>query len=524
MVLKTGLFVFFGTVALYAQSQIDISGTVLDNNTHRPIEGASVTLVGPEISGTTDTDGFFHITSTSAKGVFNDKRVSGTLLQKNHAFFFHNEAEGNVKISIYSLSGRLSSVLFSGLLKTGWWRFPHPSLPRGMYICRITTDKGVSAARFFSSQNQIITRRVEKRAPQQNAVYAAKAHAAKSVFDSLRITKEGYSEVVVSVYSMVYRGLEIFMTDTVSRSMATIIPDPSWTCFMPDGIPPPEQGERVFHITLSYTAIHDVGVTQFGYRRLFDIRSGDITGDRIDGSFLTGGLDLELTLTNGTVELEQICIFLADDTPVLMRNAGVASAGQPVRVVLDFEAPNASSLVWLNTGTFAGTRIVDTAAKTIEIDVYDISQVALTESQIQITDPVDVPDQTWECFSMSGTRGEMVFTENVTLGPSISIGASKRGNRNIIPITGGTTSGRVTGEILPGGADYQLSGLDARYTLASDDGELIIVRNCGPMGALVPVFEARADGPYAFLNEKKYLSSAPGIAGNGVSITFYESR
>src|SRR5690606_12859275 len=108
-------------------------------------------------------------------------------------------------------------------------------------------------------------------------------------------------------------------------------------------------------------------------------------------------------------------------------------------------------------------------------------------------------------------------------GASINIGASKRGNRNIIPITGGTTSGRVTGKILNGGADYQLGGLDARYTLAPDDGEFIIVRNCGS-GGLVPVFEARVDGPYAFLNENKYLSSGPAVSGSSVSITFYEKK
>ncbi|MBN1575483.1 MAG: DUF3237 domain-containing protein [Chitinispirillaceae bacterium] len=151
------------------------------------------------------------------------------------------------------------------------------------------------------------------------------------------------------------------------------------------------------------------------------------------------------------------------------------------------------------------------------------SDSTVTEPRIQIKDPADVPNQTWECLKWSGSQGATVFTENVTLGSSISIGASKRGSRNIIPITGGTTSGKVKGKILAGGADYQLSGLDARYTLAPDDGEFIIVRNCGS-GALVPVFEARTDGPYAFLNENKYLSSSPGMGSGGVTITFYERK
>ncbi|HEU5075309.1 MAG TPA: DUF3237 family protein [Polyangiaceae bacterium] len=94
--------------------------------------------------------------------------------------------------------------------------------------------------------------------------------------------------------------------------------------------------------------------------------------------------------------------------------------------------------------------------------------------------------------------------------------------------TGGTVIGRVTGSVVNAGADYQIvSGgatLDARYVLASNDGEFVIVRNCGPGGALVPLFETRAAGPYAFLNENTYLSSDPGVGYGGVSITFYELR
>lgn len=37
-----------------------------------------------------------------------------------------------------------------------------------------------------------------------------------------------------------------------------------------------------------------------------------------------------------------------------------------------------------------------------------------------------------------------------------------------------------------------------RYTLRTKDGELILVRNCGPLGALVPVFETRTNGLYAW--------------------------
>ncbi|WP_233561048.1 DUF3237 domain-containing protein [Sorangium cellulosum] len=316
---------------------------------------------------------------------------------------------------------------------------------------------------------------------------------------------------------------------------ATIVPDPSWTCGMPGGIPLPTLGEPVFRATLELGETHDVGNTQFGHRRLRDVKGGTLTGDKIQATFLTGGLDLELTLSNGSVELEEINILRASDgSLILLRSCGVAAAGDGVvRVVPDFEVAQSSSLAWLNTGKFAGTRVVDAAAGTIQLDIYDIADVAAGEPKIQLKDPEGVPNQSWECSTATGARGSSVFTETVTLGGSISVGASKRGTRNIIPITGGTVTGGMllsglSGSVLPGGADYQLIGastvLDARYALASKDGEVIVVRNCGPFGALIPVFETRADGPYAILNTKQYVSSDPGGAAGGVSLTFYERR
>ena len=120
----------------------------------------------------------------------------------------------------------------------------------------------------------------------------------------------------------------------------------------------------------------------------------------------------------------------------------------------------------------------------------------------------------------------MLITETVTLSPSQSVGPSKRGNRNIIPITGGELSGRIPGKVLFGGADYQnLSGppaIDARYLWQASNGDIIIVRNTGS-GALVPTFEVRTDSPYAFLNTGQFLSSPPGMKPGGVGITMYES-
>lgn len=310
-----------------------------------------------------------------------------------------------------------------------------------------------------------------------------------------------------------------------SSEEATLIPDPSWTCGMPDGIPPPTAGTLAFSVSLTVSATHDVGNTQFGKRRQLDVSGGTITGDKLKGTVLTGGLDYELTLSTGAMELEQVLIYkTSDNTSIFVRNCGVAAPGDSaIRIVPDIEAPTSGAYAWLNTTKLVGTRVVE--GNKITLEVYDVSKATAGEPKVQLKDPAGVPNVSWDCVGGSGTKGSEVFTENVALGASFSINNAKRGSRNVIPITGGTTTGKVVGKILNGGADYQLNGsLDARYTLAPSDGHFIIVRNCGPMSGLVPAFEAASDGPYAFLNTGKFLSSSPGAGSGGVSITFYERK
>ncbi len=74
----------------------------------------------------------------------------------------------------------------------------------------------------------------------------------------------------------------------------------------------------------------------------------------------------------------------------------------------------------------------------------------------------------------------------ITLAPAQELGETPRGRRRIIPITGGAFAGeRLSGRVLPGGADWQVirndgvAELEARYTLETSDGALIYVRNDG---------------------------------------------
>lgn len=305
-------------------------------------------------------------------------------------------------------------------------------------------------------------------------------------------------------------------TDAASSGDATFVPDPGWACGMADGIVAPTQGQLAFTIALEISAIHDVGNTPYGHRRLLDVKSGTITGDRLKGTVNAGGLEYELTLSNGVVEFQGINILKTSDNAfIYVRSCGVSPDGTTTaRVVPDFEAATAGSYAWLNSGKFVATRTLDTAGGTLKLDVYDVSKVTAGSSRVQITKPAGLPKQPWDCNTTTGGKGASVFTEDVTLGSTITINNAKRGSRNIILITGGNTTGKVAGTILSGGADYQLSGsLDAWYTVSPSKDDFIMVRNCGPMGKLVPWFEARTDGPYNYLNANTFISSDPGGGG-----------
>jgi hypothetical protein len=315
------------------------------------------------------------------------------------------------------------------------------------------------------------------------------------------------------------------------QATSTMIPHASWDCGMPQGIAAPEAGTLIFEVEIALDRVADIGQTQFGARRAAVGRAGTVEGPKLSATVMEGALDYELTLANGTIEIEQILVLRATDgSYILVRNAGTGASAQDVRVVMDFEAPSASEHAWLNAGAYVARRELDAAGKQLTLRVYDVSNVAVSAANaIRIAKPDGVPAQPWD-YRKKGPdeqQGELLIRENVTLAPSQSVGASKRGNRNIIPIPGGEVSGRITGKVLMGGADYQSLAppavIDARYLWETDDGEVIIVRNGGSFGSLVPTFEARVDGPYAYLNSGRYLSSNPGMGQGGVGLTFYES-
>src|SRR5665213_2233697 len=120
-------------------------------------------------------------------------------------------------------------------------------------------------------------------------------------------------------------------------------------------------------------------------------------------------------------------------------------------------------------------------------------------------------------------RIEFAFEARVTLAPATVVGQTAYGHRQYIPITGGKIAGpKFTGEVLPGGWDYQLgladgcSALSADYFIRARDGTTIHVLNegmsCPAQGPgetrsfFRPRFEA-PKGPYAWLTRATFVAS-----------------
>lgn len=81
---------------------------------------------------------------------------------------------------------------------------------------------------------------------------------------------------------------------------------------------------------------------------------------------------------------------------------------------------------------------------------------------------------------------ESLATFEVRLDPVLDLGDSHWGRRRVINIIGGSFQGpRLTGAVLPGGADWQvlhpdgMASIDTRYTLRTHDGAHLYLSTSG---------------------------------------------
>ncbi len=107
---------------------------------------------------------------------------------------------------------------------------------------------------------------------------------------------------------------------------------------------------------------------------------------------------------------------------------------------------------------------------------------------------------------------------NLLIAPPVEIG-----NRRCMAILGGTVSGRYSGHVLPGGADWQTIGadgtieIDARYVLDLAEGRVEIGSTglrSGPPEVLARLARGEAVDPslYYFRTVIRFVTAAPGLA------------
>ncbi len=89
-------------------------------------------------------------------------------------------------------------------------------------------------------------------------------------------------------------------------------------------------------------------------------------------------------------------------------------------------------------------------------------------------------------MELPGLELERIARVHVELGDVLSVGPTAGGVRRVVPIVGGRVDGdRLHGEILPGGADWQLvhddgsTTIDTRYTARTDDGAVVYLATSG---------------------------------------------
>ena len=117
---------------------------------------------------------------------------------------------------------------------------------------------------------------------------------------------------------------------------------------------------------------------------------------------------------------------------------------------------------------------------------------------------------------------EFLMTLAVDVGEMLSLGPAPLGERRVVTITGGTFEGSgLRGEVLPGGADWQIArkdgvlDLDARYALKDQGGAIIRVVSQGYRHASPDVLEALARGEdvdpaaYFFRTIMRFETGAP---------------
>ncbi len=133
---------------------------------------------------------------------------------------------------------------------------------------------------------------------------------------------------------------------------------------------------------------------------------------------------------------------------------------------------------------------------------------------------------------------ELVLKLHVQCEQHMEVKNDGSGFLRVIPIIGGSFEGKLCGEIVSGGADWNttrengIAHVFAKYLLKTDDGEYIAIENEGKIcfkekGHIKtsPRFQADSEGKNAWLNTGVFVASLDGgEKENQVEIAIYQLK
>lgn len=133
-------------------------------------------------------------------------------------------------------------------------------------------------------------------------------------------------------------------------------------------------------------------------------------------------------------------------------------------------------------------------------------------------------------------NAEMILKLHVQCEEVMEVRDDGSGYLRVIPIVGGTFEGKLRGEVVSGGADWntiknnEICHVFAKYLLKTDDGEYIAIENEGKLTKedkshikTSPRFQADTNGKYAWLNSGVYVGSLePGSQKGQVELILYK--
>jgi beta-galactosidase len=236
-IIVVSLFIITGSYAATGT----LKGVVKDLTTNKPIASAIVRLIEKGLIDTTDAGGNFVFTSFPVPvlpGSVAINSVRAPHYVSGKGIVFVNKQNGNVRVDIFDLSGKIIATLNNSVLDQGIWSAPLAHRAQGTYVCRIKSAEGTHSFRFMANETPRGRGELVKTADLDNA-YLSKNKASGAGVDSLVIGKPGYFTQTLLWNEKVSDSITIFLQDTATAlqtaSIRTIMPfDTGWLFFKGD--------------------------------------------------------------------------------------------------------------------------------------------------------------------------------------------------------------------------------------------------------------------------------------------------